>query len=222
MNVRQLFVLGIAALVACSIGLVGATQKPRLPFVVAVPGVSSAPPVLPAQVIPQTTGILPARDAPASDLIDYARRVAGAKFAGMWLTDQRSGQFRVAIVGPTASESVRIQRALRSIGTVGRVVPARFTERKLVQITSYLSVRLERVNRSAAIPLSVGIRPDLNAVEIDVPPLESASPAQRALVEASVQNFKTAVRVRAAASRNTTLPCRGVFCDPHRCNCHLP
>jgi hypothetical protein len=166
-------------------------------------------------VIPQTTGILPSHDAPASDLIDYARRVGGAKFAGMWRTNQHVGQFRVAIVGPTASETVRIQRALRSIGTAGRVVPAKFTERKLVQITSYLSARLARANRAAEVPISVGIRPDQNAVELGVPPLQTASPAQRALVEAAVHNFKAAIRIKVATStRNSVLPCRDVFCDP--------
>jgi len=184
-------------------------------FVVVVPGVTSAPPVLPAQVIPQTTGILPRRDAPASDLIDYARRVAGSKFGGMWLTPSPNSEFRIGVVGATESDSVKVQRALKRIGTAGRIVPARFTERKLVQINSYLTQRLARVNRSADIPVSVGIRPDRNAVELDVPPVQSVSPAQRSLVEAAVHNFRAAVIIRpASAARTSVLPCRDVFCDP--------
>ena len=215
MNARQLLVLGVAALAAGTIALIEASQPKPVAVNIPVPGVTAAPPVLPAQVIPHTTGILPSRDAPASDLIDYARRVAGSKFAGMWLTDQDVSQFRIAIVGPTASDSARIQRALRSIGTAGRVVPAKFTERKLVQITSYLSLRLARVNRSAEASINVGIRPDQNAVELGVPPLQSVSAAQRALIEAAVSNFKSAVRLKvSSAARNTVLPCRDVFCDP--------
>ena len=175
-------------------------------------------PVLPAAITPYSTGSLPILDAPASDLRDFARRVAGARFAGLWLDPSPHPTYRVGIVSPTGSDVDRIERAFRSIGVTGTVRPAKFSEQKLVQIGSYLAERLTRVNQGSEIGVSIGRQENLNAIEIRMPSLGRPTKAQRAFATAAARQFRAAVRIAPSTAggpqQDRVMPCRDVFCDP--------
>jgi hypothetical protein len=175
-------------------------------------------PTLPKLIVPYSTGVLPALDAPASDLLDYVRGVAGTRFAGMWLDDEPPLGFRVAIVAPTRRDRVKVERALRLIGTVGRVVAAKYRENYLVQVNSWLGRRVALLNQKATVPVSAGERPDLNSIELIVPQNGVITRTQAQLERRAVEAFGSAVTVTTAAAGEPypelAIRCAGVFCDP--------
>ena len=182
---------------------------------VVAPPLIAAGPTLPRGVTPYTTAVPPAADAPASDLIDYVRGLVGRRFGGMWLTVVARPAFRVGVVNPTRNDVRRIESAFSSIGTAGEVVAVRRSERQLVRINSYLAAGVRAANRGARSPVSVGLRADLNAVEVDEPPDSVVTPRQQAFVAKAVSDFGVNVRgVPSQGNVTTTLPCRDVFCDP--------
>ena len=205
----------ITLVVLLAVYALGAVFKAEVPAPRQPLAGRGAKPTLVAPVAPYTTTVVPRAGDSASNLIDYVRGLTGKRFGGMWLAQTPNPSFRVAVVAPTASDRIRIGRAFERIGTPGDVVPAKFSEQSLVQINTYLAARVGRANHGADVALSVGLRSDLNAVQISAPAIESVTAAQRSFIESALQGFGAAVNLDIlAATTGNVLPCRDVFCDP--------
>ena len=215
MRARKEFIAAFTILALIAFGVFRIVVGDQNPAPLQPAALSGASPNLVAPVAPYTTAVRPRSGGSASDLLDYVRGLTGKRFGGMWLAQAPNPSFRVAVVRLSAADRITIGKAFDRIGTPGDVVPAEFSEQKLVQINTYLGGRLDNANRKAPTPLSVGLRPDLNAVQISAPELDAVTPAQRQFVEAALKQFGAAVKLNpASAVGNSVLPCREVFCDP--------
>lgn len=210
---RLMAVLALLAAVLLGVHLIE-VDRHDLEAVQAPPSITRGV-VLPPAVAAFTTAVPPRLNAPASDLIDYARGLVGDRFGGMWLTVLARPTFRVGVVRPTPTDVRRVKSAFAAIGTAGEVVPVINTERTLNQINAYLSAKLAAANRRADSPISVGFRADLNAIEVTEPSDAVITRRQQQFLAMASRLFGVAVSVEpTSAGTTTTLPCKDVFCDP--------
>ena len=148
------------------------------------------------------------------DLVRYARSVAGPRFGGLWLAQTPSTGYRVGLVAGTAKDVNRITAAFDKVGLPGEVVSVATSESRLNRVVRSLRVRLAQINRKTLVPISIGVRPDLNAVLITAPFVGDSASAQQRFVYQASTDYGAMVRVNSGTVAPTTLPCRSVFCDP--------
>ena len=168
----------------------------------------------PAPVRPPTRATPPGAGAPPNELVEYSRHVAGSRYGGAWVTRTPSLEYRVGLVNGTAHDLVLLTAAFKRLRLPGQVVSVQYTESMLSRISAVLMTRFEAVNAKTDIPLTVGLRPDLNAVEITAPYFGKSATEQRRFVYQALTDFGGAVRVKSEVYPAKNLPCRGVFCDP--------
>lgn len=161
-----------------------------------------------------TSTIVPEVGTIPDDLVQYARSVAGPRFGGLWLAQLPDSGYRIGLVAGTAKDVSRLTAAFRSVGLPGEVVSVPNSEARLNRVVLALRDRLAQINRDTTVPITIGVRPDLNSVQITAPFIgESAATQQRFVYQAST-DFGSMVRVNSGVVAATTLPCRSVFCDP--------
>jgi hypothetical protein len=100
------------------------------------------------------------------------------------------------------------------VGVSGDVVSVPNPESKLNRVVLSLRNRLAQINKKTVVPISIGVRPDLNAVLITAPFVGDSQSAQQRFVYQATTQYGSLVRVTSGVVAATTLPCRSVFCDP--------
>jgi hypothetical protein len=137
-------------------------------------------------------------------------------FAGVWIDVKDGDRVKVGVAGPvTASARTRIVGAARAAGlTEGYdVVGVRHPQRALDEASEWLGREIARVNAGADATLAAGQRTDLNALELEAPPQDQLTPAQRDLVARARARLGDLLTVSPSAGPVVPHACAYPFCD---------
>jgi hypothetical protein len=151
----------------------------------------------------------------APALADQLRTLLGAQYGGLWIDPANGDRIKVGIAG-SHTNTASIRNAAASHGLAGAVdtVQVSTSISTLESINETLANTLDRVNQDAAWPLSAGLRPDINAVELDAPPAAQLTITQQSLVNATAARFGAAIRIVTVQTKPQARSCRYPYCDP--------
>jgi hypothetical protein len=151
---------------------------------------------------------------------DLAERLEGDlkdRFGGVWIATDRGDLVRVGVTGEVTRDVADIvERAAEAVGLkegydVGAV---RHPLARLDEANDWLADGLEKVNADAPATLTAGIRTDLNAVELQVPPSSKLTEGQRTLVAEARQRLAGLLVLTDSVGDATPRACAYPYCDP--------
>jgi hypothetical protein len=120
------------------------------------------------------------------DLADVLARDLGNRSGGVWIDVHDGDRVKVGVVGGPDSKTTEIvRRAADAVGLVAdgyELVAVRHPLATIEADNDWLGAEIARVNDGAVATLTAGLRPDLNAVELQTPRQGSLTNAQQALV----------------------------------------
>jgi streptogrisin C len=151
------------------------------------------------------------RQEPAEELAEQAQRVFGDRHAGVWIDQANRGAITVGFAGTVDQRT--LDALAKEYGLTGHVagVPVRHSLAALQRILDTLAGDLAAVNEGAAVPLSLGLRTDLNQVELTAP--SSPTTAQASFVERARTELGDAVTVSGSDAVPETTACAFPYCD---------
>jgi hypothetical protein len=148
-------------------------------------------------------------------LAGQLRTLLGPRFGGLWIDPASGDRIKVGLTESRVDEtSARSASAKQGLGDAVDTVQVDNSLGTLESIDAMLADALDGVNKGADWPLSAGLRPDINAVQLDVPVRTLLTPAQQSLVDSTVARFGSAVRVVTVHNRAQARACSYPFCDP--------
>ncbi|WP_438022606.1 S1 family peptidase [Sorangium sp. So ce233] len=152
----------------------------------------------------------------APHLDELLRADLGGRFGGVWVDAARRDRITVGVTREAFTEAEAVVRdAARKIGlTEGYdIVPVPRSLAEIERINDWLGDELEKVNERADATLTVGLRTDLNAVELQIPAEGRLTDAQRDLVATAKARLSDTVVVGSYAGRPTARACVYPYCD---------
>lgn len=148
-------------------------------------------------------------------LADQLRTQLEPRFGGLWIDPASGDRIKVGLTDTRADEiSVRAASSKQGLGDAVDTVRVNFSIGELESINAMLADTLSIVNKDAAWPLSAGLRPDINAVQLDVPARTMLTTAQQSLVDSAAARFGSAVRIVPAHNKAQARACSYPYCDP--------
>jgi hypothetical protein len=158
----------------------------------------------------------------APDLARDAAARLGDRFGGVWIDTADNDRVKIGVVGWNAGDgaaawgdaAVRGAAAAKGLAAAVDPVAVRHSLAELERGNAWLAGRLVAVNAGAGATLTAGIRPDRNAVELQLPAAGTLTAAQRGLVDEARLRLGSALLVGAYAGRATARACAYPYCDP--------
>nr|MDT0657169.1 S1 family peptidase [Micromonospora sp. DSM 115978] len=153
----------------------------------------------------------------APDLAEGLDRDLKDRFGGVWIAVDRGDRVRIGVAGEVTGEIAEIvKRTAESVGLregydIGAV---RNPLARLDEANDWLADGLEKVNADARVTLTAGVRTDLNAVELQVPPSSQLTEQQRALVVEARERLAGLLVLGDAVGNATPRACAYPYCDP--------
>ena len=141
----------------------------------------------------------------------------GDRFGGIWIDVQDGDRIKIGVVdGPDPDTTVVVRRAAGALGlTEGYdLVPARHPMAALEEDNDWLGTGIARVNRDATVTLAAGLRPDLNAVELQAPVEGDLTEDQRGLIDEATDRLGDRLVVSSYEGRPEARGCAYPYCDP--------
>jgi hypothetical protein len=155
--------------------------------------------------------------ATAPDLSEVVARDLGPRSGGVWVDVDDGDRVKVGVVGGADPETVDIvRRAADAVGlaTDGYdLVGVRHPLAVIEADNDWLGTELGRVNEGASATLAAGLRPDLNAVELQTPREGTLTTAQQALVAEATKRLGDRLVVGSYGGRPEPRSCGLVYCD---------
>lgn len=146
-------------------------------------------------------------------MADEARRTLGERFGGVWVDHRQSG---VILVGATGTLPVaEVDRLAAAHGLTGhvRATTVRFGQPYLESVAGRLSDQLGEANLGGPDTLEVGLRPDLNRVEIALPRDAALRPSQQKFLADARLAYGAALVETRTALRTGAQACALPYCD---------
>jgi hypothetical protein len=169
----------------------------------------------------------------APQLAEEAAARLGDRFGGVWIDAAGQDRVRIGVLGggsaaarASARASARSAATAVGLGEATDTVAVRHSMVELERGNAWLAAQIATVNTDAGalstggpggVPtggLTAGIRPDVNAIELQLPVLGTLTPAQSALVDEARRRLGDALRVGTYTGRATARACRYPYCDP--------
>ncbi len=140
----------------------------------------------------------------------------GDGFGGVWVDVHDADRIKVGVAGSAQSAADMVGRAASLVGLSEGydAVAVRHSLAELQAANEQMGAQIGEVNAGASATLVVGLRPDLNAVQLDLPGGGGLTTAQRDLVAAAKARLGDMLIVGSYAGRATTRACRYPNCDP--------
>lgn len=152
----------------------------------------------------------------APDLAERVPHDLGTRFGGIWIDIHDGDRVKVGVVGePDADAYTIVRRAADAVALTDGydLVGVSHPMNELERDNDWLGGMIAEVNTDSAWPLSAGLRPDVNAVELQVPAKGELTPAQSALVSAASIELGDALIVATYDVRPEPMACDYPWCD---------
>lgn len=141
------------------------------------------------------------------------RALLGERFGGIWIDHARGGQIRVGSVAPVPADQIRQLAAGHNLADVTVAVPVLYGQDRLQQMGAELSTLLDAANNGAVHAAGLGIRTDLNAVELVLPAQVPLTPAQHQFVGQAHASYGLAIRLSYSLDDTIAMACAFPHCD---------
>jgi len=151
------------------------------------------------------------RQEPAEELAERAQRAFGDRHAGVWIDQANRGAITVGFAGTVDRDT--LETLAKEHGLTGHVtgVPVSRGLPALQRIVDTLSADLAAANERTPVPLTLGVRTDLNRVEVTTP--SSPTAEQVRFVERARAEFGDAVTLSGSDAVPETTACAFPYCD---------
>jgi hypothetical protein len=153
----------------------------------------------------------------APDLGQQLDEELGDRFGGIWVDVHDGDRIKIGIVdGPDPDTSAMVQQAAEALGlTEGYdLVSTRHPMAALEEDNDWLGTEIARVNRDATATLAAGLRPDLNAVELQAPVEGDLTEDQQGLIDEATDRLGDRLVVGSYEGRPEARACVYPYCDP--------
>ncbi|HZN71746.1 MAG TPA: S1 family peptidase [Micromonosporaceae bacterium] len=148
----------------------------------------------------------------APRLAGDAAALLGDRFGGVWI-DPGSDRVKIGVIGGATETASRAARAV-GLGDATDPVTVRHSMSELERGNAWLAERIAAVNAGAAAALTAGVRPDLNAIELQLPVTGVLTAAQLALVDQAGRRLGNTLRLGRYTGRAVARACPYPYCDP--------
>ena len=153
----------------------------------------------------------------APDLGERLDPALGARYGGIWIDVRDGDRIKVGVVdGPDAETSAAVRQAAEELGVIEGydLVPVRYPMAELEGDNDWLGAEIARVNRDTSATLTAGLRPDLNAVELQAPVDGVLTTAQQELIGEATDRLGDRLVAGSYQGRPTARGCAYPYCDP--------
>ena len=141
-----------------------------------------------------------------------ARGKLGSAFGGVWI-GAADDRVKLGVVGGQVGTVRQMVDAVGLSGAVDQVV-MRYQMAELEAANDWLGDRIAEVNVGTPWTLTAGLRPDINAIELQTPRSGPLTAAQQALVDTARARLGAMLRVGDYAGQPTPSACVYPYCDP--------
>jgi hypothetical protein len=152
----------------------------------------------------------------APDLAERLDSALGDRFGGVWIDVHDGDRVKVGVTGQVDSTSAAvIQRTATGLGLSEGydAVPVRRSASRLTQDVTQVGDEIARVNDGAPTGVAAGVRTDLNALQLDVPP-GPLTDAQTSLVASLQRQLGDELVMVTAPTTYDAYACVHPNCDP--------
>jgi hypothetical protein len=149
----------------------------------------------------------------APRLVDEAAARLGDRFGGVWVDGTDRDRVKIGVRGDGTGVARRAATTV-GLGDAVDTVAVGHSMSELERGNAWLGTRIAAVNTGAAATLTAGIRPDLNAIELQLPVRGTVTPAQAALVDQARQRLTGMLRIGTYVGQATARACSYPYCDP--------
>ncbi|MBK9755930.1 MAG: hypothetical protein IPO88_20995 [Nannocystis sp.] len=157
-----------------------------------------------------------ARQVLAPRLAEAARRELGQAFGGAWIDVHDDDVIKIGVTSLGEGEAEVVERLARGVGLTGgyEAAEVRHSMAALESVNAFLADALVDVNLDEGASLTVGLRTDINVVELQVPVDGGLSSAQERLVASARERFGDALLVGSYRGRPEPRSCTYPNCSP--------
>lgn len=152
------------------------------------------------------------RQPAAEALAGEARQVFDSSFAGLWIDHDNGGTVTVGFAGPVDGAGLADLAAEHGLTDHVEGVSVPFALQFLEESVADLAADLPAANSGARVAISVGLRTDLNRVELTTPSEPTA--AQASFVSGARVRLGAALRVLTVNVPPRPAACAYPYCDP--------
>lgn len=160
----------------------------------------------------------------APDLSTKLAADLGDQFGGLWIDVQDGDRIKVGVTGkespgvprsPVAVMTARIERAVAAAGLTEAVdiVEVRHSMPTLQRTMAWVAAQMRKVNRGTPATVVAGVRTNINAVQLDLPPASEVSEAQRELAATAKERFGDQISLGTSPGHLVSHACTYPNCD---------